>query len=217
MTVLDLRADQPDPPRLSKDKHLVRGGHVFRRDPAKIDAIVLHQTACVFGKRRGDPTRYHRALGVACHALAFNDGVVALPNPLRWLVWHGNGFNDRSLGLEVEGVFPGVEGDPQTLPPGAGPETPVTETLVEAGRLALRTLVEEGAKEGIQLRWIFAHRQSSPTRRSDPGSALWRALVIDYAIPVLGLQSDVSLVMESKKGPGRPIPSPWGGPASFRY
>ena len=218
MRVLDLRAEQPNPPQLQKPKHWVRNGRVVERDPATIDCIVLHQTACVFGKRADQPTRHHRALGVACHALAFNDGVVVLPNPLRWYVQHGNGFNATSLGLEVEGVFPGIAGDPKTLPKNAGPETPLTDTLILTARLAVRVLMEQAAIEGITIRRIVAHRQSSATRRADPGSALWKAVVVEHAVPVLGLRVEPDLVLVAKNGrPGRPIPAAWGGPAGYRY
>lgn len=220
MNVLDLRASQPNPPPLvnGKRKHWIRDGRVVERRPEDIDTIVLHQTACVFGKRQDQPTRHHRALGVACHALAFNDGVVVLPNPLRWYVQHGNGFNACSLGLEVEGIFPGIAGDPKTLPKGAGAETPLTDVLLLTARLAVRVLIDEARREGITIRRIVAHRQSSATRRADPGSALWKAVVLEHAVPVLGLRTEPDLVLVAKNGrPGRPIPAAWGGPAGYRY
>ena len=216
---LDLRSEQPNPPDLAKQKHALRRvalngrsvQRVVERDPATIDGIVIHQTACVFGKRRGQPSRHHRALGVACHALAFNDGTAVLANPLRWLVWHGNGFNSRSLGLEIEGRFPGLVGKPSTL--AAEPETPVTALLLDTARDALRWLVEEGRSEGMPLRYVWAHRQSSPTRRSDPGEALWLALLPTFA--ELGLEVQPALVLNSKSGAGRPIPEAWGGAGPY--
>lgn len=213
MTVHDWRHRQANPPitTKAKQKHaLDKHGRVVVRDPKAVRGIVVHQTACVFGQRKDQPDRYHRAFGVACHALAFNDGVVVLPNPLPWLVWHGNGFNDESLGLEIEGRYPGLVGHPETL--ASTPETPVTEAVVESARLALRTLVTLGRAEGMPIELIWAHRQSSPTRRSDPGEALWRALVVDYAVPVLGLAVEPERILRTRKGePGRPIPEMWGG------
>jgi len=217
VTVLDWRSRQANPPisTRAKQKHaLDRAGRVVVRDPKAIRGIVLHQTACVFGKRKDQPDRYHRAFGVACHALAFNDGTVVLPNPLPWLVWHGNGFNDYSLGIEVEGRFPGLAGDPKTL--ASEPETPVSDEVITSGRLAIKTLVDLGRAEGMPIQLIWAHRQSSPTRRSDPGEALWRALVVDYAVPVLGLSVEPEAVLRSRKGePGRPIPEAWGGKGPY--
>ena len=207
--IVDLRAEQPNPPPLynGKRKHRIAGGKVVTRDPATVDAIVLHQTACVFGKAAHQPTRHHRALGVACHALAFNDGVVVLANPLRSWVNHGNGFNSRSLGLEVECNARGLVADPKTV---SGLEVPPTPEAIAAGREAIAALVKLGRAEGMPIRYILAHRQSSPTRRSDPGEQLWKALVVDYAVPVLGLLAQPELVMTDLKGrPGRPLPPQW--------
>ncbi len=210
---LDLRPLQPNPPDLSKQKHALRGDpkRVVERDPSTITAVMLHQTACVFGKRKDQPSRHHRALGVACHALAFNDGVSVLANPLTWLVWHGNGANEESLGLEIEGRFPGLIGNSGTL--AASPETPVTPLLIATAADTLAWLVEEGRAAGMPLRYVWAHRQTSPSRRSDPGEALWQALM-----PVareLGLTPQPEMTMAALKGDGRPIPEAWGGSGPY--
>lgn len=207
--IVDLRGEQPNPPPLynGKRKHWIANGKVVTRPPETVDAIVLHQTACVFGKAAHQPSRHHRALGVACHALAFNDGVVVLPNPLTWWVHHGNGFNSRSLGLEVECNARGLANDPKTV---SGLEVPPTPEAIAAGREAIATLVKLARDEGMPIKYILAHRQSSPTRRSDPGEQLWKALVVDYAVPVLGLVTQPELVMTDRKGrPGRSLPPQW--------
>jgi N-acetyl-anhydromuramyl-L-alanine amidase AmpD len=197
--ILDLRVEQPDPPPLvrGRRKHLVRDGHVVVRDPATIDGIVVHQTACVFSasgtqiraaEGNRDLARHRRALGVACHALAFRDGVVVLANPLRWYVWHANRLNARSLGLEVEGRYPG---------------DPWTQQQANATALALLALVREGRDEGMPLRYIWAHRQSSATRAGDPGRDIWR-LVVEVGRG-LGLETQPEMKVKS----GQTIPPEW--------
>ena len=218
--VLDWRARQPNPPKLvrGKKKHrLDAHGLVVVRNIGDIDSITVHQTACTFGKAKGDPDRYHRAFGVACHALAFSDRRVVLPNPLLWHVNHGNGFNARALGLEIEGRFPGLKGKPGTL--ASTPETPVTEDLVETAREALRQLVELGRGLGMPIRYAHAHRQSSPTRRSDPGEELWRRVVLEYGVPELGLVTQPQLVLLTGRPPepGRPIPLAWDPQGVGKY
>ena len=217
--VLDLRPEQPNPPPLvrGKKKWRVRRGRVVERDPATVTGIVVHQTAVRFGvsgravKRAGGDRRLalaRRALGVACHAMAFHDakGMAAfavLANPLPWYVWHGNGFNHRTLGLEIDGNYPGRVGDGRTWN-GKRPAE-VTKGVVAAARRALRELVERGRAEGMPIVDVFAHRQSSKHRRGDPGQELWRRVVLEYAVPVLGLVPHQALVV----GSGRPVPELW--------
>lgn len=225
--VLDWRKLQSNPPPLvrGKRKHKVVNGRVLERDMSKVDGIVLHQTACTFGPVDNALKRHQRAFGVACHALAFRDMTVVLPNPLPWLVWHGNGFNDRSLGIEAEGRLAGRSDDPTTAPQEdlestwGGPPDDVTEQLAAATRRAIRELCERTyAEHGVTLKYIWAHRQSSGDRRSDPGEELWKRAVLEYAVPVLGLRCEPSLALPSKSsGRGRPIPKQWSVDGVGRY
>lgn len=234
-TILDLLAEQPNPPPLVRGKRKVRtrwqpsreqdrdlrprpgGIYVVERNPEDVDTIVVHQTACTFGKAPDQPTRHHRALRVACHNLAFSDGVVVRANPLPWYVNHGNGFNARSLGLEIEGSFPGLLDDPDTptredLATHWGDDaniTPLTDLLVETACLAIGDLVKRAGEWGAEIRYIVAHRQSSSTRRSDPGEEIWRRVVLGWAVPELGLQTQPALALGRGRKAGRPIPEAW--------
>lgn len=222
--VLDLVPEQPNPPprygNPPRWKHRVRGRKVTLRDMSKVDTIVIHQTACTFGKGAW-PSRHHRALGVACHNLAFRDGVVVRANPVEWYVYHGNGFNARSCGLEIEGSYPGLMDDPDTprredFATHWGDDskmTPVTELVVETARLGLADLLKRMIKAGADPKYIVAHRQSSRTRRSDPGEELWKRIVLEYAVPELELQTRPDLVL----GKGYTIPRDWDPAGSGRY
>lgn len=206
---LDLRSEQ----KPQKGDHaLDRKGRVIVRDPKTIDTVCMHQTACVFGPLADPPTRHRRALKIASHATAFNDGVAVLQTPVRWYVNGGGRWNKRAVHLEGEGHFPGVPDDPTTPHRediasvwGNKPTTwddAIRDTMMEA----LCWLVEEARAEGCPIEWIVAHRQSAKTRRSDPGHDVWRDIVLGYAVPVLGLKTRPSIVL----GDGRPIPKLWG-------
>lgn len=228
--LIDLRGEQTNPPQLPKQKHKLLRGRVVERIPRTIDSIVIHQTACRFGasaaavrNARGDVQLAvaRRALGVACHALSF-DGFFAAPNPLRWYVWHGNDFNDRSLGLEVEGLYAGLEDDPETVPredletTWNGPPMKLSESRLESAKAALLWLIEEGHREGMFVDGpvvLLAHRQSNSTRRSDPGQAAWQRLVMEYGVAKLGCVVQPELAV----GTGRPIPSEWSARGVGRY
>lgn len=224
----DWRARQLNPPPLvhGKRKHkLGADGRVVVRRPEDIDGIVVHQTACTFGPFDDAERRHERALGVACHALAFRDGNVVIANPLLWYVQHGNGFNARSLGLEIEGLLPGLVDDPATAPredlqtTWNGRPDELTGLLVDAACLAIDALVELALEEGIRIRYVWAHRQSSASRRSDPGEGVWRRVVLEHAVARRGLETQPALVLSGGKPrkPGRPIPIDWDPAGVGKY
>lgn len=228
VTLFDLRSVQTNPPVIVRkgkrvNKHrLDVNGAVFERSVRSINSITLHQTAVEFSPRRRDLKNFEdprralaqRSLEVACHAMSF-DGFFAVPNPLSWWVHHANGLNPTDLGLEVDGLFPGLVAHRQKH------HTVLTQGRIEAARAALRFLVEEGRKAGMPIQFVHAHRQSSPSRRADPGEEIWKALVVDYAVPVLGLKVELSKVLVSKSrkspGPGRPVPSQWDSLSKAKY
>lgn len=220
--LVDLRHEQEP----AHKKTRVRNGKTVARDPSTVTGIVVHQTAVEYGitdkqLRASGGNRQlalaRRGLNVACHAIAFRDGFFAAVRPLRHFVLHGNAFNAYTLGLEIDGHYPGLRDDPATMPrrediettQGGDPDA-VTVTIVDAARAALKWLVEEGRREGMPIVDIYAHRQSSGTRRSDPGQELWEKVIEDYAIPTLGLKAHYELALDSKSsGKGRPIPVQW--------
>lgn len=211
---LDLRAEGP-PLDVQRTRYRFRNGSVAVRDPATVTGIVVHQTACTFG---GDAP-HRRALRIPAHATAFRDGTFVTPCPLAWYAHHGNGLNDRSLGLEIEGRYAGRRDDPATAPredlgsTWGGPPDVLTPLAIECARAALAWLVEAGRADGMPIRYVWAHRQSSATRRSDPGEDIWRSVVMGGTYALLGLEVQPALVV----GDGRPIPTAWDARGVGRY
>lgn len=125
------------------------------------------------------------------------------------LVVHGNGFNTTTIGIEMDGMYAGVEGDERTFwrpknEPNRQPQSPTNE-LVEAAKAAIRWIRDEVARHGARLELLVAHRQSSKDRQADPGSALWQRV----AMPLheeLGLSDGGA---GYKLGNGLPIPERW--------
>lgn len=199
MPVLDFRDRQTasGPPDCGK---LFRG-KLVQRDPKAVTGITLHQVATLLPPGRIDVMAAHgdvvlarhlRALRVHAHATAFTTGSAVIAYPLLAYVWHGNGLNSQDIGLECEAELDGLE-------PHAD------EHVIEAAREAITWLCENAPKEGIELRYIHAHRQSSATRRGDPGLALWKAVALDHAVAKCGLKT---LPHETWRD-GRPIPVEW--------
>lgn len=224
VVILDTAAAQPDPPPRLERNGEVRyrtappKRRVMERDPLSVHGICIHQTACVFGPAGDVARRHDRAHDVPIHALAFRDGVLALPYPLRWYLFHGNGWNARSLGLEIEGRYEGVESsgvhpDVRSLPDVTASHDILDDLTITTARRGVYELVTRGRALGMPIRYVWAHRQSSGTRRADPGSAIWKHVVLDYAVAVLGLEAQPDVVL----GEGRPIPREWDPAASAPY
>lgn len=225
--ILDLRHQQsnPFPAKRASDGSTIATskvirGKTFERDPATVTGITVHQTACVFGPANDLERRNRRALGIPAHAVAFRDGTVVLPAPLSWYLYHGNDLNQTTLGLEIEGQYPGLLDDPRTpkredeatIWKGAKP-TPLDELAVESARAALKRLVDEGRALGMPLQYVYAHRQSNGQKPSDPGQELWQKVVLEYGVPVLKLQTRPSATFRD----GRPIPRAWEPDAQGSY
>jgi len=208
--VYDLRHESWDKRNQKKFKRRSGGGPVVR-DPSHVTGITIHQTAVPYGVKEyqihaagGDEelALARRSLQVACHVMAFRGGFIAVPNDLRWYVYHGNGFNSFELGIEIDGRYPGVIGGKTW---NGKPASKVTEDLVRAACAGIEFLVIEGRKMGMPIEYIHAHRQSSATRRDDPGEELWKDVVLDFCVPVLGLKTEPARTLKD----GRPVPTEW--------
>jgi len=209
--IFDMRSKQSNPPEKKKKFKLTSKGKVFRRSASSVNGITIHQTAVKYSinkkqlnEAKGDKNLAlaNRSLGIACHVTAFHDGFVAWPNPLDWYVYHAGPLNSRELGIEIDGNYPGVIGGDTW---NNKPATKVTDELVDAACAGIELLVMEGRKLGMPIKYIHAHRQSSDSRRNDPGEELWKRVVLDYCVPVLGLATQPARTF----GNGRPIPVEW--------
>lgn len=190
----------------------MRNGSVIRRPPHVVNSIVIHQTGVEFGvndrlvaQAGGDEdlALARRAKNIPAPAVSF-DGFFVKNYPLDFYCYHAGVLNRNSLGLEIDGLYAGVANDPKTVWKGQTP-TVFTNTRIQAARAALKYLVEEGRALGMPITHIYAHRQSSSTRRADPGEEIWRKIVLDYAVPVLGLETRPDYAV----GTGRFIPQEW--------
>jgi len=181
------------------------------REPSQVTGITIHQTAAPYGvadyqvqAAGGDRelALARRALGVACHTMAFRGGFGVVANDLRHYVYHGNGWNSTELGLEIDGRYPGVKGGKTWDGKKA---SVVTDDVVKAACLCIEWMVIEGRKAGMPIEYIHAHRQSSATRRDDPGEELWERVVLGFAVPTLGLKTEPGRTLKD----GRPVPVEW--------
>jgi hypothetical protein len=176
---------------------------VGRRPWSKVTGICLHQTACWLGER---PERWDT---VGAHIGITRAGRVIWLHDFTHLVAHGNGWNNQTVGIEIDGLYAGVKGDPSTVwddPDTAGHETEMEltiETIISA-KETISWIVRECATYNANISALVAHRQSSKDRRNDPGSAIWKSI----ALPM----SDELVLSDGGPGfaiGGYPIPEAW--------
>ncbi len=161
----------------------------------------LHQTACPLHAS----TDIARCDHIGAHYVVYPDGRVFKLHDIERIIWHGNGWNGRTIGIEIDGLFAGVEGVPATV--WRDPTSPhlATNSVTPAQVTSVRAIIlsdrESIIRHGGKPEVIVAHRQSSSSRRDDPGSKVWQ----DIAIPLL---SELGL---DDGGPGFAIPDGFGG------
>lgn len=177
---------------------------VGSRPWSRVTGICLHQTACVLGER------VERWDTVGAHVGITRAGKVIWLHDFNRVVAHGNGWNAQTVGIEIDGLYAGVEGRPETV--WNDPSTPkrdvgleLPEVQADAARQVVRWIVRETAANGGAIKALVAHRQSSADRRDDPGSAIWQRV----ALPLhdeLGLSDGGP---GFRLGDGMPIPEEW--------
>jgi hypothetical protein len=189
-----------------------------------ITTILLHQTGVKFGVTKSAMAKYGPRVGlhrrfydVACHVAALTNGDVLYVNPWERYVLHGNSANRFSIGIEIEGLYAGVVGDPKTVS-GTNPMT-LTPATIAAARRAVKYAVEEGRKLGCPITQIAAHRSFHGSRISDPGQEIWREVAL-WAVAQFDLRIDYDLAVKSKKEArldGRRIPREWDPAGKINY
>jgi hypothetical protein len=221
----DLRSEQSARhPKGKADRH----GRTLQRDPSAIKGITIHQMDCLLGPKKGWEKQYsireeavaRRALDVACHVAALRSGAVVIPaNPLDYLQ-QANALNPRTLGLEIEGIYPGLMGGRIGHPGPKRSPTEVTVEIVHASRMGMKLLVSLGKSVGAVIEFVWAHRQADSWKLADPGEELWRKVVLEYAVPVLGLRTRPGDNFAHYKGPvrhGKPVCLEWDPKGVGRY
>jgi hypothetical protein len=154
-----------------------QGWRVRQRGWHEVTGICLHQTACLLGERA------ERWDTVGCHVGVTRAGQVIWLHDFDRIVAHGNGWNGKTVGIEIDGLYAGIDGDEDTV--WNDPSTPwkekgmaLTAESVDAARQTIRWICQRVLAHAGRVRVLVAHRQSSQSRRNDPGSAIWQQVAL---------------------------------------
>ncbi len=199
--------------RLRDRRSVANQKYVYgKRDWSKVTGICLHQTACVLGER---PARWDT---VGAHTGVTRSGQVIWLHDFDKLVVHGNGWNAQTVGIEIDGLYAGLEDDPSTVineatrttwddPTTTVHERPqvLTSESVEATCQLIRFICDEVERHGGKVKVLVAHRQASSSRENDPGEAIWKRIGLVMS-EELGLHDGGP---GFKIGSGYAIPEKW--------
>lgn len=194
-SIIDERANHP---------HSGRSVSMPYRAWSKITAVVLHQTATKFGEKA---TSWH---DVPIHFGITRAGKIIQLYDLTEVCNHAGNLNRRSVGIEIDGWYAGIEGKPETLWQPKGQTTPrqpmdLPTAQADAIKTTVQWIISTVAANGGAVTHIHPHRQSSEDRRSDPGSLIWQTVGL-WAQNTLGL-SDGGKTFTV--GDGLKIPEAW--------
>lgn len=199
---------------VTKDDHPLKKGR-GTRSLKNIRGVTLHQTACVLGE---NPRRWHN---VGCHVGITRNGKIIFNNDLEKIVWHGNGFNKYTVGIEIDGHFAGLEEqkeDGSWVPdmnsywrPAGSTRKPIsiTDAQVQACKEVVRWVKKIVEDAGGECKYLLAHRQSSPSRTSDPGQKTWRLVALPLLEELNMSDGGDDYYILSKGRCGKPIPEAW--------
>lgn len=168
--------------------------------------ICLHQSACTLSASKYDD----RCDKIGAHFVVYPTGRVFWLHDLNRMIIHGNAWNTHTIGIEVDGLFAGVAGNPSTVwndpsTPQREKATTLAQPQIDAVKQLIRWCAAEVARRGGEMTSIVAHRQASSDRRDDPGSEIWQKI---------GLAMKAELHLEDggpgfKIDSGYPIPVEW--------
>jgi len=180
-----------------RTKHRVYHGSANLKGWDRVKGIVLHQTAC----RIGD--KVERWYPVTCHFGITPGGKAILNNDLNRTMYHANGLNGTTVGIEIDGNYYGIDGKENTFWAAGGGPHHLTQEQIDAAKDAIRFIVREVESNGGKIEAVFAHRQSSNQRQGDPGSEIWKQ--IGLWAQDEGLNNNPGFTV----GSGMPLPVDW--------
>lgn len=180
------------------------------RSVKDVNEIVWHQTDVPMGERAS------RYVDSSAHFFVTAGGQIIQLHDIEWLTYHAHALNTCSIGIEIEGAFLGIEGDPKTWASyhtkvGRKPSI-LTQAAIDAACRLARYIRDLLLIRGGELKRYYTHRQGSDMRDRDPGSAIYQLIVL---VSALELSIDVPFL--EVRGKGKPVPKEWDSRSDKRY
>jgi peptidoglycan hydrolase-like protein with peptidoglycan-binding domain len=160
--------------------------------------VMLHQTGCWMPENTGTWRK------INAHAGITHEGTLILMFPFNMLIWHGNNFSQNTIGVEIAGLYEGVNGKRRTVFPLDSPISELSAQQVKASFKLADLILEAFVENGDIWEYLVAHRQSSNQRLADPGEEIWRRIGLRWI-----QRYKLKDWSQEKIGTGKPIPRDW--------
>lgn len=173
----------------------------------EISGVTLHQTGC--GMPR-NPLRWGR---LNAHIGLTQEGQVIIVNDPTAMIWHAQGLSKSTIGIEIEGNYPGLCGRKNTLWRGGGGPHGLNSDMLTAAGYLFEWLQNAFSEHNENWDFIHAHRQSANSRIADPGQEIWKKI----AIPWIQETGATDGGEHFRLGGGRTVPREWDSYRKQRY
>lgn len=188
------------------DLHTPPKLYAKQRRKKTITGITLHQTGCRMSKNPMHWLRCNAHFGIT------QGGKAIYLNDIKDFIWHAQGLSRTTIGIEIEGNYPGIMGDESTLWEGGGGPHMLNAYMYTALTNIYIYILDLLKQRPLT---VYAHRQSYKSRIADPGDEIWRA---EKSIRVsFGLLESIKRDENWFCGSGRAIPKAWSETATAKY
>lgn len=140
----------------------------------QIRGVTLHQTGCAMPSRPQGWSRLNAHFGIT------KEGLVVFANDPKMMIWHAQGLSRSTIGIEIEGNYPGLMSDPSTLWSGGGPEATLNPDMHKAFDQLFELLEWMFKVNRSQWWFVHAHRQAYKSRPADPGEEIWKSVALPW-------------------------------------
>jgi len=193
-------------------KHPRPKNYGYYRSWENITGVTLHQTGCDMPKSPNKWSRLNAHYGIT------REGLIVHVNDETDMIWHAQALSKKTIGIEIEGNFPGIIGDMSTLWKGGGSACRMTKQQLFASRVLFDYIADRFLRNGSVWRHVYAHRQSSDMRTADPGENIWGEVGIPWGNQLFLKNGETPDGGPGfKLGKGKPIPRDWDERRTAKY
>lgn len=169
----------------------------------KITGVTLHQTGCAMGHTPAQWQRLNAHIGLS------RRGEIILVNSPETHITHAQGLSQSTIGIEIEGNYPGQTNNRKTWwKPGGGPHHLTAAMLARRSDL-FQIINMWFTSKNLKWQHVYAHRQAYAGRVHDPGEEIWKKIAIPWMRKLEQINDEFEYTTFETFDSGKSIPKHW--------